>query len=76
MKPTKGTQPEDLERWENEGGSTPARRLHDERQSDPNVRRHVRQPGERMTPTGLWGMCSRLLDGMGRMFGFRQRPTP
>jgi hypothetical protein len=66
MKPTKATVQEDLERWENEGGSTPARR------TDPNLnRRHVRQPADR-AQGGLWGMCLRLLEGVGQMFGIRR----
>jgi hypothetical protein len=68
MKPTKGNIQEDLERWENEGGSTPARQVYDERRASPaQPRRHTHQPG------GLWGMCSRLLEGMGQMFGIRRQ---
>jgi hypothetical protein len=71
MKPTKTTAQEELERWENEGGSTPARRLRDERRTDPNLARPM-QPANR-TQGGMWGMCSRFLEGMGQMFGIRPR---
>jgi hypothetical protein len=71
MQPTKKEPArEDLERWENEGGSTPARLRRDV--SAP--RRHIHQPGHR-TQGGLWGMASRLLEGVGQMFGIRRHQS-
>ena len=77
MRPTKKEPArEELERWENEGGSTPARLRRDASNTDPNApRRHIHQPGHR-TQGGLWGMASRFLEGVGQMFGFRRRQAP
>jgi len=73
MRPTKANVQEDLERWENEGGSTPARRLPDERRTDPNLAQQPMQQPANRTQGGMWGMCSRFLEGMGQMFGIRPR---
>jgi hypothetical protein len=73
MNPNKANVQEDLERWENEGGSTPARKLSDERHTDLNMdRRHVQQPRKSLIQGRLWGMCSRLLEGVGGIFGIQR----
>jgi hypothetical protein len=75
MKPKKANFQDDLERWENEGGSTSARRLQVERRTDPDLAgRRIPQPAHR-TLVGMWGMCSRLLEGVGQMFGIRRHPA-
>jgi hypothetical protein len=77
MRAKHGSPNEDLDRWENEGGSPPARPATTSGNGDPNAkRRHIHQPASPShRPQGIWGMCFWLISGIGRMFGFRKEKS-